>query len=308
MSKLDETRKTGQRTLIGIGIIGLAVFLGFTPLFKLVQGGVTGAVIGASFAAIFVIILTMYLLNKQTEIEQQSKKSEKVFEEKVLLYKSIIATSKEMLRDVKISYQEITELSFSMVELQMVGADETISTFSSVLDKINKTFKEKEGDPVDLDDQEQIDILRLMSIFAQSCRADLGIEESALKEEIWKKAFSEIEEAVRGKKDVTKYSFKEHKNLGKGRLVLAVIKDYVENNPDISLEDLLKVFPGKYHGTYPIIKKVEEIPEKGRVRYFMKDKDRIDLLDSKIAVCNQWGITNIDTFIKVCKTIGLEIT
>ena len=84
--------------------------------------------------------------------------------------------------------------------------------------------------------------------------------------------------------------------------------DYVENNPDISLEDLLKVFPGKYHGTYPIIKKVEEIPEKGRVRYFMKDKDRIDLLDSKIAVCNQWGITNIDTFIKVCKTIGLEIT
>ena len=61
-----------------------------TPLFELVNGGVTGNVIGSSFGAIFVIILTMYLLNKQTEIEQESKKGEKVFEEKVLIYKSII--------------------------------------------------------------------------------------------------------------------------------------------------------------------------------------------------------------------------
>ena len=118
MSKLDETRKAGRRTLIGIGIIGLAVFLGFTPLFELVQGGVTGAVLGSSFGAIFVIILTMYLLNKQTEIEQETKRSEKVFEEKVLIYKSIIGLTRDMLRDAKISSQETTELSFTMIELQ----------------------------------------------------------------------------------------------------------------------------------------------------------------------------------------------
>ena len=67
MSKLNETRKAGQRTLIGIAVVGISVYLGFSPLFDLVQGGVTGAVIGSSFGAIFVIILTMYLLNKQTE-------------------------------------------------------------------------------------------------------------------------------------------------------------------------------------------------------------------------------------------------
>ena len=47
-------------------IIACAVYLGFTPLFNLVKGGVAGGVIGSSFGAIFVIILTMYLLNKQT--------------------------------------------------------------------------------------------------------------------------------------------------------------------------------------------------------------------------------------------------
>ena len=57
MSKLEETRKAGRRTLIAIAIIGLSVYLGFTPLFELVNGGVTGNVIGSSFGAIFVIIL-----------------------------------------------------------------------------------------------------------------------------------------------------------------------------------------------------------------------------------------------------------
>ena len=307
MSKLDETRKAGRRTLIGIVIIGLSVFLGFTPLFELVKGGVTGAVLGSSFGAIFVIILTMYLLNKQTEIEQETKKSEKVFEEKVLIYKSIIGQTRDMLRDAKISSQETTELSFIMVELQMVGADETISTFSSVFDKINKTFNENKGDPVDLEDQERVDILRLLSIFAQSCRVDLGIGESVLKEEIFEKTFSEIEEAVRGKKDVTKYSFKEHKNLGKGKLVVTVVKDYVESNPDISFDDLVKVFPPELRSVYGVFAKVEEIEEKHRVRYFMKDEDVIALSDSKVAVCNQWGISNIDPFLECCKTLGLEI-
>ena len=60
MSKLNDTRKAAQRTLIGIAIVGISVYLGFTPLFEMVNGGVTGAVIGSSFGAIFVIILTMY--------------------------------------------------------------------------------------------------------------------------------------------------------------------------------------------------------------------------------------------------------
>ena len=307
MSKIKETRKAGTKTLIAIAIIGVSVYIGFEPLFDKVGGGVPGKVLGASFGAIFMIVLTMYLLNKQTEIEQESKKSEKVFEEKVKLYKSMLATTKEMLRDGKVSSEETTELSFSMVELQMVGADETINAFSSVLDKINKIFNQQVGDPVDLEDVERVDILRLLSVFAQKCRVDLGINESELKEEIFEKTFSEIEEAIKGKKDITKYNFKENKNLGKGRLVLAVVKDYVENNPEISFEELLLVFPSELRSVYGVFARTEEVEEKHQVRYFMKDADRIALSDSTIAVCNQWGITNIDPFLGVCKKLGLEI-
>ena len=58
--KIDSARKKGFIALLSIIIIGIGVYLGFTPLFDLVGGGVAGQVIGASFGAIFVIVLTFF--------------------------------------------------------------------------------------------------------------------------------------------------------------------------------------------------------------------------------------------------------
>ena len=76
---INETRKQGWYTLLALVVIGFAVYIGFTPLFALLQDGIASQVIGSSFGAIFVIILTMFLLNKQTEIEQESKKVREFF-------------------------------------------------------------------------------------------------------------------------------------------------------------------------------------------------------------------------------------
>ena len=118
--------------MIAILIIGVAVYLGFTPLFELIGGGVAGAVVASSFGAIFVIVLTMYLLNKQTEIEQETKKSERVFDEKVQLYQNILNTTRDMIEDGSISLDEITKLPFAMIHLQMLGDDSVIKSYKSV--------------------------------------------------------------------------------------------------------------------------------------------------------------------------------
>ena len=89
-SKLDDTRRQGFKILSILFIVGIAVFFGFAPLFELAGGGFSGRIIGATFGSIFAILMTMFLLNKQTEIEQESKKSERVFDEKVVLYKDIL--------------------------------------------------------------------------------------------------------------------------------------------------------------------------------------------------------------------------
>ena len=125
-TKLEQTRQQGIKILIVLFVVGLSVFLGFRPLFDLVQGGVFGSVVGATFGSIFAILMTMFLLNKQTEIEQESKKSERVFDEKVVLYKDILGKAKDMLEDGQLSTKEILTLPFTMIQMQMVGGDQAI--------------------------------------------------------------------------------------------------------------------------------------------------------------------------------------
>ena len=105
--------------MIAFTVIAVAVYIGFEPLIKFVPDGVAKSVISASFGAIFVIILTMYLLNKQTEIEQESKKSERVFDEKVKLYQMILDIVRDMMMDGKISKEEINKLPFPLIRLGM---------------------------------------------------------------------------------------------------------------------------------------------------------------------------------------------
>ena len=36
MSKLNETRKKGTKTLVALAVIAVAVYIGFTPLYELI--------------------------------------------------------------------------------------------------------------------------------------------------------------------------------------------------------------------------------------------------------------------------------
>ena len=194
MSKLDATRKKGVNTLIALAIIAIAVYVGFTPLYELIGEGVAGAVVGASFGAIFVIILTMYLLNKQTEIEQESKKSERVFDEKVQVYKQILVTTKEIVEDGTISEKEISKLPFLMMELQMLGGDETISTYEKVFSTLIEIYdKEQESEEVVITDERKSEIYKKMSEFSRSCRVDLGVTDRSINEDVFNRITGAIE-------------------------------------------------------------------------------------------------------------------
>ena len=302
---------TGKRTLFALAIIGLSAYFGFTPLFELIDGGIAAAVIGASFSVTFVIILTMYLLNKQTEIQQESKKSEKVFEEKVSIYKSILSHTREMLKDGKLSREEIIALSFSAIELQMVGADQTISAFNSVFDKANTIYHSDDNEEVVINEQQKMEIYKALSLFSQKCRMDLGINVTVLNQEIFNDTIAELNSAVRGKNDLSKYKFK-NKEYGKGQLVLAVIKDYAKENKP-TYDELVQKFSKIISGPSNIILPVSEVKDKfensksSKKRYFMEQKDIITLSDQEIMVSNQWGVENIGNFIEHCKKYEIKI-
>jgi len=112
-------------------------------------------------------------------------------------------------------------------------------------------------------------------------------------------------------KDATKYQFN-GKLFGKGRLVLSVLKEHVENNPSLTFSDLERQFPKSCQGSYGVFTTVDNANNvfalKNRARHFIKPDEIISLSDSSIAVSSQWGIGNIDKFVSIAKGLGYNIT
>ena len=286
MKTLKETQKKGYKTLFAIAVIAVAVYIGFEPLMRFVPDGVAKSVVSSSFGAIFVIILTMYLLNKQTEIEQESKKSERVFDEKVKLYQTILDITRDMLMDGKITDKEINRLPFPLIRLAMLGGDDAINAFKEVNNKLNEIYSSEDGDEITIKVEDKDSIYQLLTKFAGTCRKDLGISEDAVDEKIIAQTVQTLSSTGKKKRDMTKFEF-DGKSYPKNQYIFTVIKNYADSHPGLSLEDFQKVIPhttGFRKDVWVPIKKAKEIEERDRRRHYMNPDQVIELSDETICV------------------------
>ncbi|QZT33063.1 hypothetical protein HUR95_12145 [Caldalkalibacillus thermarum TA2.A1] len=111
--------------------------------------------------------------------------------------------------------------------------------------------------------------------------------------------------------DRTKFIYNGQK-YNKGRLVLAVLKDYVEENKPVSYAELRKAFPDNLQGSSGVFvtkeKALSIFERTGYKRYYIKDDELIKLGDgSVIAVTTQWGKGNIYKFIERARELGITI-
>ena len=107
--------------------------------------------------------------------------------------------------------------------------------------------------------------------------------------------------------DYTQYLF-EGNRYGKAKLVLAVVKAYVRDNPSINFSVLSSIFYDRLQGSAGVVKKPEEakkIRADYECRYFIDSP--LYLQDEIVLVCNQWGIGNIGNFIKRANELGYKI-
>ena len=322
---INETRKQGWYTLLALVVIAFAVYIGFTPLFAILQDGIASRVIGSSFGAIFVIILTMFLLNKQTEIEQESKKSERVFDEKVKIYQQILDICSDMLMDGNLTQDEINRLPFPLIRLQMLADDKVISTFQKVFNKLNEIYKsDAEAEEVEIQEEEKNEIYQLLSNFSSECRKDLEISNVEINEKIKNETANTISKAnSRKKNDLTKFKF-DGKLLPKNQYVYSVVTNYIKENPQLTLEQFKKnVFDrnsfgrkGQWEG-WKTYKEVMDLHYNGsgahrfyvseKAKDIEKNKDKvIKLIDEEICLANTWGIGHMESFIDDMKSKGVR--
>jgi len=323
---IKNTTKQGWITLLSLIIIAIAVSIGFTPLFELIKGGIAGAFIGASFAAIFVIVLTMFLLNKQTEIEQESKKSERVFDEKVKIYQEILDKIRDMLMDEELSKEDINMVFFPLIRLQMLADDSVIESFQKVFDKLHEIYRESEEDDVLINSTDKYALYELLSKFSSACRKDLELSDGEIRSEIIADTTETITKTDTDKrqKDLSKRSFN-GVQYSKNRYIHAVLRDYLKENPNTTSEDFEDIMPRNFMGrknTYETWKTYDEaikhysqntrhkrffITDKGKGEDYLKEKELVlQLVDVEICISSQWNATQTDTFVDLMKSKGIK--
>jgi len=90
------------------------------------------------------------------------------------------------------------------------------------------------------------------------------------------------------------------------------MKHHIELNQELSYAELNNQFPKRYQGSKGVFTLVEDAnriySETGRKRHFIAPNEIIDIADSTIAICTQWGVKNIDKFISRAKEFGYVIT
>lgn len=109
-------------------------------------------------------------------------------------------------------------------------------------------------------------------------------------------------------RDKTRYMFKGNVYL-KNKLVLAVVTDYVNEHPNITINELKEVFNKSLQGSIGVVEKlIIAVDRKDfEVRFFAKDNEVLNLVDGKAFVCSQWGILNIPNFLARARQLGYEI-
>jgi len=125
-----------------------------------------------------------------------------------------------------------------------------------------------------------------------------------------------VTEQSSGGKDFTKYSLNGGSQpYPKGRLVLAVVTEYLKKHPKATFAQLTKTFPDHLQGNLGVVRKLSTvIADKKEARYFTKDADvLLDGDQEKIVVCNQWGVDkntkqgNFTDFVTHAQGLGFVI-
>jgi len=90
---------------------------------------------------------------------------------------------------------------------------------------------------------------------------------------------------------------------------MSLVTHYLQTNPDTTLDQLRQIFPDEIHRRFGVVALLEKAKEKGGAkRYFLNEEQLLQTGDNQtIAVCNQWGIGNINLILEIAKRQGYQV-
>jgi hypothetical protein len=133
-------------------------------------------------------------------------------------------------------------------------------------------------------------------------------KENSMKKETKKKESDEVVLQTSGR-NTSKFIFNKM-TLSKSRLVLEVLKQFIADHEDYTLEQVQETWKSdelqKRYGTIVEVSKAKKFCESGRERHFMKDV--LTVGKKKVVVCNQWSEELLQPFLKTASSLKHKIT
>ena len=157
-------KKQSDFTYTAIIVLSIALYVGFDDLISGAASGTARDTISAALAAIFVLITTMYMLNKQTDLEQKKKLEDEIFNKKFKIYDEVI----NVLQDIgyiefKISDESYKKCLNKHFECKMVAPENICDLSTNIQDFITGNYEVGKDNKLEGDD-----LSRYVRIFLNS--------------------------------------------------------------------------------------------------------------------------------------------
>ena len=308
---LSTLKEKLDYTYIAIIVLSVALYVGFDDLISGAASGTARDTISAALAAIFVLITTMYLLNKQTDIEQKKKLEEKIYINKFKIYDEVI----NVLQDIgyiefKISDESYKKCLNKHFECEMVAPENIRNLSSNIQDFITDNYEVGKDNKLEGDDLRKI--RKDLFEFTRLARKDLNISNDGkidTTDATTEDNNKELEENIinnSGQKK-TKIRFK-GQIYNKRRLILGIVNYAIKEQKIKTFEELIRLFPdhdsteGKPSNkkcNFVVKLKCDYAGDAHRVFGKTEDLIKLDNEDEdEVIVHNQWGGKNFDYFLK----------
>lgn len=183
MIKRFRLSKNAKNALFVL-VIAFSAFFALEPLFAHLGQQAGQEFAAAIFGTIFAAVITMVLLSKQTETEQEKDRNDKVFEQKVVLYNQVIDTLQDIFENssdgaLHITRKEIVKIEFLLIKMMMVGSDKTIQEFKNLHETITNNYSPDTG-IVNFSSSDK----QIMFRFADYCREELGLSSKNMEKDV----------------------------------------------------------------------------------------------------------------------------
>lgn len=303
-------------SFFSIILLTAALYLGFSELINRVATESAREAINAAIGVIFVIMTTIYMLNKQTEVDRRRDFDGEILKKKLSTYERALAVWQRVgLADGPIKHDDRAQCLEVQLQIMIIAPKSVVTHAADITKQINQVYSSDDKEGFLEEDKEKFfeDLVRFSEVARKDLdlpETNLGIDPAFIKEMM----SVVVGVATERRKNYDKFLFN-GKELSKSKLALEIVKTVARNRKVRSFEELKKLFPDSMHTdgrvssakSRRVVMQLDEAQSK-QLRYHSKEEDLIPLEEGSFAVVsNQWG-TNIDYFIKEAQeNFGIDL-